>query len=76
VWVSEVNFEDGTVGYACDGTPVDRVRLASLGLIDAFEPPVRASGINHGSNRDDDNHRPVAITNTSSPCSRRANTLP
>ena len=34
LWVAEVPFDDGTVGYACDGTPVDCVRLASLGLID------------------------------------------
>ena len=28
LWVAEVPFDDGTVGYACDGTPVDCVRLA------------------------------------------------
>ena len=28
---TEVDFDDGTVGYACDGTPVDCVRLAALG---------------------------------------------
>ena len=27
------DFDDGTFGYATDGTPVDCVRLASLGLI-------------------------------------------
>ena len=32
--VAEVPFDDGTVGFACDGTPVDCVRLASLGLIE------------------------------------------
>ena len=31
LWVAEVPFDDGTFGYACDGTPVDCVRLASLG---------------------------------------------
>src|ERR687889_453064 len=28
LWVTDVDFEDGTRGYACDGTPVDCVRLA------------------------------------------------
>src|SRR5471032_3298736 len=27
LWVAEVPFSDGTVGYATDGTPVDCVRL-------------------------------------------------
>src|SRR5919112_4943559 len=44
--VQEVEFEDGTVGYAADGTPVDCVRLASLGLVG--EPELIVSGINHG----------------------------
>src|ERR1044072_8473317 len=48
LWVAEVPFDDGTVGYACDGTPVDCVRLASLGLIDGFEPDLIGSGIKHG----------------------------
>ena len=54
LWVQEVPFDDGTVGYACDGTPVDCVRLAALGLIDGFEPDVIVSGINHGANLGDD----------------------
>src|SRR4051812_85778 len=54
LWVSEVPFEDGTVGYACDGTPVDCVRLASLGLVTDFEPDLIVSGINHGANLGDD----------------------
>ena len=54
LWVAEVPFDDGTVGYACDGTPVDCVRLASLGLVEGFEPDVIVSGINHGSNLGDD----------------------
>ena len=33
----EVPFEDDTIGYATDGTPVDCVRLASLGLIEDFK---------------------------------------
>ena len=37
LWVAEVPFSDGTVGYATDGTPVDCVRLASLGLVEDFE---------------------------------------
>ena len=44
LWVTEVGFEDGTKGYACDGTPVDCVRLAALGLIDGFQPDLVVSG--------------------------------
>ncbi|MEA2428603.1 MAG: 5/3-nucleotidase [Thermoleophilaceae bacterium] len=51
--VEEVQFEDGTVGYACDGTPVDCVRLAALGLVGG-PPELIVSGINHGSNLGDD----------------------
>ena len=54
LWVQEVPFDDGTVGFATDGTPVDCVRLASLGLIDGFTPDLVVSGINHGSNLGDD----------------------
>ena len=54
VWVQEVDFEDGTVGYATDGTPVDCVRLAHLGLVEGFTAELVVSGINHGSNLGDD----------------------
>jgi 5'-nucleotidase len=54
LWVQEVDFGDGTVGYATDGTPVDCVRLANLGLIEGFEADLVVSGINHGSNLGDD----------------------
>ena len=54
LWVTELTFDDGTSGFACDGTPVDCVRLASLGLIDGFEPDMVVSGINHGANLGDD----------------------
>jgi len=54
LWVTEVGFEDGTKGFACDGTPVDCVRLAALGLIDGFQPDLVVAGINHGSNLGDD----------------------
>lgn len=54
LWVSDVDFGDGTVGFATDGTPVDCVRLANLGLIDGFSPDVVVSGINHGLNLGDD----------------------
>ena len=37
LWVRRSQFGDGTVGYATDGTPVDCVRLAHLGLIEGFE---------------------------------------
>src|SRR3954471_15157235 len=54
LWVQEVRFDDGRVGYATDGTPVDCVRFAKLGLVEGFEPDVVVSGINHGSNLGDD----------------------
>jgi 5'-nucleotidase len=54
LWVQEVEFGDGTVGYATDGTPVDCVRLARLGLIEDFTADLVVSGINHGSNLGDD----------------------
>lgn len=54
LWVERVDFEDGTHGYATDGTPVDCVRLATLGLIEGFEAQAIVSGINHGSNLGDD----------------------
>ena len=51
--VEEVGFEDGSVGYATDGTPVDCVRFADLGL-GGQRPDLIVSGINHGSNMGDD----------------------
>ncbi|MGI8414346.1 MAG: 5'/3'-nucleotidase SurE [Solirubrobacteraceae bacterium] len=54
LWVQEVDFSDGSVGYATDGTPVDCVRLAKLGLVEGFEAELVVSGINHGSNLGDD----------------------
>jgi 5'-nucleotidase len=51
--VEEVDFGDGTVGFAADGTPVDCVRLAALGLVSG-PPELIVSGINHGSNLGDD----------------------
>jgi 5'-nucleotidase len=53
LWVDEVEFGDGTSGYATDGTPVDCVRFAALGLLE-FEPELIVSGINHGPNLGDD----------------------
>jgi 5'-nucleotidase len=53
IWVEEVEFGDGTSGFATDGTPVDCVRFAALGLIDA-PPELIVSGINHGANLGDD----------------------
>jgi 5'-nucleotidase len=52
--VQRVPFEDGTEGFATDGTPVDCVRLASLGLVDGWTPEMVVAGINHGSNLGDD----------------------
>jgi 5'-nucleotidase len=53
LWVEEVSFDDGTVGYATEGTPVDCIRFAQLGLI-GERPELIVSGINHGSNLGDD----------------------
>ena len=54
LWVEEIAFGDGSVGYSTDGTPVDCVRLANLGLVGDFVPDLVVSGINHGSNLGDD----------------------
>src|SRR5712672_2238247 len=54
LWVEEVPFSDGTSGYATDGTPVDCVRLASLGLVEDFQAQLVVAGINHGANLGDD----------------------
>ncbi|HEX5983559.1 MAG TPA: 5'/3'-nucleotidase SurE, partial [Solirubrobacterales bacterium] len=53
ITVEELEFGDGTSGFATSGTPVDCVRFAALGLIE-FEPELIVSGINHGSNLGDD----------------------
>jgi 5'-nucleotidase len=54
LWVEEVEFADGSTGFATDGTPVDCVRFAALGLIGEELPELIVSGINHGSNLGDD----------------------
>ena len=53
LWVEEIPFDDGSTGFATDGTPVDCVRFAELGLI-GERPELIVSGINHGSNLGDD----------------------
>ena len=53
LWVEEIEFDDGSSGYATDGTPVDCVRFAELGLV-GERPELIVSGINHGSNLGDD----------------------
>jgi 5'-nucleotidase len=53
LWVEEIPFDDGGTGFATDGTPVDCVRFAELGLI-GERPELIVSGINHGSNLGDD----------------------
>ena len=53
LWVEEVRFDDGASGFATDGTPVDCVRFADLGLL-GHTPDLIVSGINHGSNLGDD----------------------
>jgi 5'-nucleotidase len=52
LWVEEIEFQDGSTGFATDGTPVDCVRFAVLGLVD--QPDLIVSGINHGTNLGDD----------------------
>ena len=37
LWVEEVSFEDDSTGYATDGTPVDCVRFAELGLLESAQ---------------------------------------
>jgi 5'-nucleotidase len=53
LWVEEVSFDDGGTGFATEGTPVDCVRFADLGLL-GDRPELIVSGINHGSNLGDD----------------------
>jgi 5'/3'-nucleotidase len=53
LWVEEVEFGDGTTGFATDGTPVDCVRFAALGLVEE-RPELIVSGINQGANLGDD----------------------
>ena len=52
--VERIDFDDGTHGFATDGTPVDCVRLAALGLVDGWYPDLVVSGINHGANLGED----------------------
>src|SRR3954454_2115494 len=51
--VEEIELDDGFIAYATDGTPVDCVRFADLGLV-GERPDLIVSGINHGSNLGDD----------------------
>ena len=53
IWVEEVELDDGTIAFATEGTPVDCVRFADLGLL-GEKPDLIVSGINHGSNLGDD----------------------
>src|SRR5436309_7792561 len=51
--VTEVELRDGSRGFATDGTPVDCVRFADLGLV-GERPDLIVAGINHGLNLGDD----------------------
>ncbi len=51
--VEEVELPDGSLAYSTDGTPVDCVRMAALGLLDRT-PDLIVSGINLGGNMGDD----------------------
>ena len=65
IWVEEIEFDDGSTGFATEGTPVDCVRFADLGLL-GERPDLIVSGINHGSNLGDD------ITYSGMPSRRRS----
>jgi 5'-nucleotidase len=52
--VERVEFDDGTSGFQTDGTPVDCVRLAGLGLVEGWSADLVVAGINHGLNAGDD----------------------
>ena len=51
--IEEVEFDDGDIGYATSGTPVDCVRFGDVGLL-GDKPGLIVSGINHGLNLGDD----------------------
>lgn len=53
LWVEEIRLPDGSVGFSTDGTPVDCVRMAALGLLERA-PDLIVSGINLGENLGDD----------------------
>ncbi|MBC7293063.1 MAG: hypothetical protein H5T84_02955, partial [Thermoleophilia bacterium] len=53
LWVEEVVLPDGSLAYSTDGTPVDCVRMAALGLLERA-PDLIVSGINLGGNLGDD----------------------
>ena len=53
LWVEEVCLPDGSLAFSTDGTPVDCVRMAALGLLDRV-PDLIVSGINLGGNLGDD----------------------
>jgi 5'-nucleotidase len=53
LWVEEVSLADGSQAYSTDGTPVDCVRMAALGLLERA-PDLIVSGINLGANLGDD----------------------
>lgn len=53
LWVEEVELPDGSVAFSTDGTPVDCVRMAALGLLERA-PDLIVSGINLGENLGDD----------------------
>jgi 5'-nucleotidase len=54
VHVASYEFGHGPSGWSTDGTPVDCVRLADLGLAGEKKPDLVVSGINHGANLGDD----------------------
>ena len=54
LWSRRSSSATGPSATRATCTPVDCVRLASLGLVEGFEPDLIVSGIDHGSNLGDD----------------------
>ena len=54
LWIEQIDYPDGGAAFATEGTPVDCVRFATLGLVEGFYPELIVSGINHGANLGDD----------------------
>src|SRR5919201_2869404 len=49
LWVDEVPFEDGTSGFATDGTPVDCLRMRKIRLIEGLQADRVSWAMNPGS---------------------------
>jgi len=54
LWIEEIDFCDGMVGYVCDGMFVDCVCFVVFGFIEGFMVDLIVFGINYGLNLGDD----------------------